>query len=86
MLPFYNYAMGLTYRKDLVADPKHQADFKAKYGIDLKEPTAWDEYMKQVAFFTNNGTEYGVVNQGSKADPIAMEWSNYLICKWGKIS
>ena len=43
MLPFYNYAMGLTYRKDLVADPSHQANFKAKYGMDLKEPTSWDE-------------------------------------------
>ena len=25
MLPFYNYAMGLTYRKDMLEDPKHQA-------------------------------------------------------------
>src|SRR5690348_17824966 len=24
MLPFYNYAMGLTYRKDMLEDPKHQ--------------------------------------------------------------
>ena len=38
MLPFYNYAMGLTYRKDLVADPSHQAGFKAKYNMELKEP------------------------------------------------
>jgi len=84
MLPFYNYAMGLTYRKDLVADSSHQAGFKAKYGMDLKEPTSWDEYMKQVSYFTKNGTEYGVVNQGSKADPIAMEWSNYLYANGGR--
>ena len=84
MLPFYNYAMGLTYRKDLVADANHQKAFKDKYGIDLKEPTSWDEYMKQVSYFTKNGTEYGVVNQGSKADPIAMEWSNYLYANGGR--
>jgi ABC-type glycerol-3-phosphate transport system substrate-binding protein len=36
MLPFYNYAMGLTYRTDLLADPKNQADFKAEY-----PSTAW---------------------------------------------
>ncbi len=84
MLPFYNYAMGLTYRKDLVADSKHQEGFKAKYGIELKEPTSWDEYMKQVSYFTKNGTDYGVVNQGSKADPIAMEWSNYLYANGGR--
>ena len=84
MLPFYTYAMGLTYRKDLVADSKHQEGFKAKYGIELKEPTSWGEYMKQVSYFTKNGTDYGVVNQGSKADPIAMEWSNYLYANGGR--
>ena len=30
MLPFYNYAMGLLYRKDLLADDKNKADFKAQ--------------------------------------------------------
>ena len=84
MLPFYNYAMGLTYRKDLVADATHQAGFKSKYGMDLKEPTSWDEYMNQVSYFTGNGTKYGVVNQGSKADPVAMEWSNYLYANGGR--
>jgi ABC-type glycerol-3-phosphate transport system substrate-binding protein len=77
MLPFYNYAMGLTYRTDLLADPKNQADFKAKYGMDLGVPKTWDEYLKQVEFFTKDGM-HGVVNQGLRPDPIAMEWSNYL--------
>ncbi len=77
MLPFYNYAMGLTYRTDLVADAKNQADFKAKYGIDLRPPATWDEYLKQVEFFTRDGM-HGAVNQGLRPDPIAMEWSNYL--------
>ena len=73
MLPFYNYAMGLLYRTDLLADAKNQADFKAKYGIDLGVPKTWDEYLKQVEFFTKDGM-YGVVNQGLRPDPIAMEW------------
>jgi multiple sugar transport system substrate-binding protein len=77
MLPFYNYAMGLTYRTDLLADAKNQADFKAKYGMDLGVPKTWDEYLKQVEFFTKDGM-HGVVNQGLRPDPIAMEWSNYL--------
>lgn len=90
MLPFYNYAMGLTYRKDLMADPKEQAAFKEKYGIDLKVPTDWEEYLKQVEFFTRdtNGDGktdfYGVVNQGLRPDPIAMEWSNYLFARGGR--
>ncbi len=83
MLPFYNYAMGLLYRKDLLADAKNQADFKAKYGMDLGVPKTWDEYLKQVEFFTKDGM-YGVVNQGLRPDPIAMEWSNYLFANGGE--
>jgi ABC-type glycerol-3-phosphate transport system substrate-binding protein len=83
MLPFYNYAMGLTYRTDLLADAKNQADFKAKYNMDLRVPQTWDEYLKQVEFFTKDGF-YGVVNQGLRPDPIAMEWSNYLFANGGE--
>ena len=83
MLPFYNYAMGLTYRTDMLADAKNQADFKAKYGMDLKVPATWDEYLKQVEFFTRDGM-HGVVNQGLRPDPIAMEWSNYLFANGGE--
>ncbi|MEX1205188.1 MAG: sugar ABC transporter substrate-binding protein [Dongiaceae bacterium] len=90
MLPFYNYAMGLTYRKDLLADAKNQADFKTKYGMDLRVPETWDEYLKQVEFFTRDSDGdgktdfYGVVNQGLRPDPIAMEWSNYLFANGGR--
>ncbi|MBA3520350.1 MAG: sugar ABC transporter substrate-binding protein [Rhizobiales bacterium] len=83
MLPFYNYAMGLLYRTDLLADPKNKADFQAKYGTVLREPETWDEYLKQVEFFTKDGN-YGVVNQGLRPDPIAMEWSNYLFANGGE--
>ncbi len=90
MLPFYNYAMGLTYRKDMVNDPQEQQAFKDKYGIELRVPETWDEYMKQVEFFTRDTDGdgqtdfYGVVNQGLRPDPIAMEWSNYLYANGGQ--
>ena len=83
MLPFYNYAMGLLYRKDLLEDEKNKADFKAKYGFDLAAPKTWEEYLKQVEFFTKDGIN-GVVNQGLRPDPIAMEWSNYLFANGGE--
>ena len=67
----------IFYRKDLFEDPKEKEAFKAKYGMDLGVPQTWDEYLKQVEFFTKDGN-YGVVNQGLRPDPIAMEWSNYL--------
>ncbi|MCC2663987.1 MAG: extracellular solute-binding protein [Geminicoccaceae bacterium] len=90
MLPFYNYAMGLTYRKDMVSDPAEQAAFHDKYGIELRVPETWDEYLKQVEFFTRDTDGdgqtdfYGAVNQGLRPDPIAMEWSNYLYANDGQ--
>lgn len=82
MLPFYNYAMGLLYRTDLLEDEANKAAFLAEHGIPLQKPATWDEYLKQVAFFTKDGA-YGVVNQGLRPDPIAMEWSNYLFANGG---
>jgi multiple sugar transport system substrate-binding protein len=82
MLPFYNYAMGLTYRTDLLADPAHQAAFEAATGMALRPPQTWDEYLKQVDYFTQ-GDLKGVVNQGLRPDPIVMEWSNYLFANGG---
>jgi len=90
MLPFYNYSMGIIYRKDLLNDPKEQAAFKAKYGIDLKIPTTWAEYEKQVEFFSRDtkGTGkidfYGTINQGQRGDCISMQWSNYLYANGGQ--
>lgn len=80
MLPFYNYAMGLLYRTDLLEDEANKTAFREKYGMELKVPETWDEYSKQVEFFTKDG-QYGVVNQGLRPDPIAMEWSNYLFAQ-----
>jgi multiple sugar transport system substrate-binding protein len=90
MLPFYNYSMGIIYRKDLLNDPKEQEAFKAKYGMDLKIPTTWDEYKKQVEFFTRDTDGdgkvdfYGTVNQGQRGDCISMQWSNYLYGNGGQ--
>ena len=90
MLPFYNYSMGIIYRKDLLNDPKEQEAFKAKYGTDLKIPTTWDEYKKQVEFFTRDtdgdgkADFYGTVNQGQRGDCISMQWSNYLYGNGGQ--
>ncbi len=83
MLPFYNYAMGMLYRKDLLEDAANRQAFKAKTGMDLGVPKTWGEYLKQVEFFTKDGN-YGVVNQGLRPDPIAMEWSNYLFANGGE--
>jgi len=43
----------LYYRKDLFADPKNRAAFKAKYGYDLGPPKTWKQYDQIGQFFTN---------------------------------
>lgn len=90
MLPFYNYSMAVIYRKDMLEDPAEQAAFKAEYGIDLRVAETWDEYWKQVKFFTrdNDGDGdrdfFGTVIQGQRGDCIAMQWSNYLYSQGGR--
>jgi multiple sugar transport system substrate-binding protein len=61
---YYSVALGgsyqtWVYRKDLFEDKKEQADFKAKYGRDLKFPDTWDELDEVAAFF--NRPEKGLV-------------------------
>jgi multiple sugar transport system substrate-binding protein len=90
MLPFYNYSMAIIYRKDMIEDPKEQAAFKAKYGMDLKIPETWDEYWKQVEFFSRDTDKdgktdmFGTVIQGQRGDCISMQWSNYLYAQGGR--
>jgi len=60
----------LSYRKDLFNDPTEQANYKAKYGTDLKPPTTWQEYLQIGQFFDRPSKglygfshRYGVPNQ-----------------------
>ena len=90
MLPFYNYSMAVIYRQDLLDDPAEQAAFKEMHGMDLKVPETWDEYWKQVSFFTrdNDGDGerdfFGTVIQGQRGDCISMQWANYLYSQGGR--
>lgn len=89
MLPFYNYAMALTYRDDMFTDPKLQEEYKAKYGKDLALPTSIPEYVELAKFMTRDtdgdGTVdvYGASMQGLRPDPTAMEFLNYLYSMGG---
>jgi multiple sugar transport system substrate-binding protein len=50
-LPAMGDANGWFYRKDWFARPEIQADFKAKYGRDLAEPTSQKELLEIAQFF-----------------------------------
>ncbi|MGQ9676167.1 MAG: extracellular solute-binding protein [Chloroflexota bacterium] len=45
------------YRKDLIADPTEQKNFKAKYGYELKAPETWKEARDFAEFFTRKKGE-----------------------------
>ena len=42
----------LSYRKDLLTDPKLKDQFKSEYGMELKIPDTWEELIKMAEFFT----------------------------------
>jgi len=90
-IPFYTYHMGMFIRQDVFDDPTEQADFKAKYGYDLKAATNYTELRDQAEFFTREKGEklkgkalehniYGV-SMMAGAYQINDEFSCYL---WGK--
>ncbi len=53
------------YRKDLFDDARNKADFKRKYGYELKPPKTWEEVRDQVEFFT--GRQPGLYGFGTLA-------------------
>ncbi len=83
LIPMYNYSMGLIYRKDLLADPKLQAAYKAKVGKDLALPTTLEEYVELSKFMKASGGVDGAAMQGQRGDPNSMEFSNYLFSAGG---
>ncbi|GAB4474112.1 MAG: extracellular solute-binding protein [Anaerolineales bacterium] len=91
MIPFYNYAMALIYRDDLLNDPTLQEEYKQKYGKDLALPTNPEEYVELAKFMTRdtNGDGqvdlYGSAMMGLRPDPTTMEFLNYLYSVGGRI-
>jgi multiple sugar transport system substrate-binding protein len=71
-IPYDGDVLIWYYRKDLWENPKHKADFKAKYKYDLKVPDTWKEALDMAEFF--DGREPGLKGFGT----VATRW-------WGSI-
>jgi len=41
----------MYYRRDLLADPQHQAAFRKKYGYELGVPQTWDQFRDVAQYF-----------------------------------
>ena len=55
--PLTTYQDAMWLRLDAFEDPTEQANFKARYGYDLKPPTEWEELFDQGEFFTRKKGE-----------------------------
>jgi len=61
-LPIDGDVHTVYYRRDALENPKYKAQFKAKYGYDLRPPQTWKEYRDIAEFF--NGWDW--VGDGKK--------------------
>ena len=81
-LPFYNYAMCLVYNEEMWSDPDLMAAYEEAYGTELTPvDVSVEEYLQEVEFISNfygKDTLAGLVQQGGRGDPIAMEWLNWF--------
>lgn len=84
MIPMYNYAMGLIYRKDLLARKDLQDRFRAQFKAPLALPRTLEGYLQVAGFMQKNAGVSGAAMQGQRGDPNFMEFSNYLFAAGGR--
>jgi len=73
VLPFYTYHMGMFIRQDVFDDAGEKANFKKKFGYDLKPATTWKEIADQGQFFTRK--------KGDKLKGKALQYDIYGLAK-----
>lgn len=83
MIPMYNYAMGLIYRKDLLERKDLKEGFQAQFRRPLALPKSLQEYVDLSLFMAKRAGVAGAAMQGQRGDPNFMEFSNYLFAAGG---
>lgn len=83
MIPMYNYAMGLIYRKDLLERKDLKDRFQAQFRRPLALPKNLQEYVDLSLFMAKQAGVAGAAMQGQRGDPNFMEFSNYLFAAGG---
>ncbi|MDE1174960.1 MAG: extracellular solute-binding protein [Parvibaculaceae bacterium] len=83
MLPFWHYAMGILYRKDIVEDPAFQAAYKAEFKRDWRVPATLEEFDEVVKWSGKYKNMSGIAMAGQRSDPVVMEATNYLFGEGG---
>jgi multiple sugar transport system substrate-binding protein len=75
-VPICTYQDAMWFRQDAFDDPTEKANFKKRYGYELKPPTTWKELFDQGEFFTRKKGEL------FKGKPL--EWDLYGLNVEGK--
>jgi ABC-type glycerol-3-phosphate transport system substrate-binding protein len=83
MIPMYNYAMGLIYRKGLLNRQDLRDRFRREFNRALALPKTLQEYVDLSLFMARNAGVAGAAMQGQRGDPNFMEFSNYLFAAGG---
>ena len=83
-IPFQPNVLVMAYRQDYFDNPDYKAQFKAKYGWDLKAPEDWKQYVDVCSFFTksinpNSPTEYGCTAMAKKHESLYCDWRTWLL-------
>jgi len=84
IIPYDGDCVIVYYRKDLLENPRHKADFKSRYGYELAPPKTWDQLLDTCEFF--NGWDWdgdGKVNYGLGQTFVswAVDWWFYPIAQ-----
>lgn len=84
--PFACNSMILMCNKEIFDDEKQKADFKKKFGRELRMPTTWDEFYQVSVFFKQpQNNTFGVCLEGATGSWLYYEWMNFLYGMGGKI-
>lgn len=76
----------LTYRKDLLNDPRYKEEFRASYGYELKVPDTWEQVIDIAEFFTEKrltsprgGRVWGAYFYAEPAFAAYISWTNIFL-------
>ncbi|MGE0239790.1 MAG: extracellular solute-binding protein [Parvibaculaceae bacterium] len=83
MLPFWHYAMGVLYRKDIVDAPAFREAYKKQFGKDWEFPKTLEEFAEVAKWAGKQENMHGMAMAGQRADPVVMEATNYLFSVGG---
>jgi multiple sugar transport system substrate-binding protein len=83
-IPYDGDVLIFYYRTDLFNNDQNKADFKAKYGYDLKPPETWDEVVDMAEFFDGRDGVKGISTVSSRLWWAVGYWSSVYYSYGGK--